>query len=118
MKCRTSRLQRNLSLLHSLNEANLARRTKLLKAADRDLVKTLCDCCRNILNGNVTITPARQKTLIRHKNVVRFLGEKKDSYGKRKQFVQNQSGGILSALLPAILSPVLSVAEEIIGQNL
>lgn len=81
----------------------------IIKAASPELVRALCECCHNVLKGNVRVTPAQKKRLSRHKRNLRALVQRKTSLKKRKQILQE--GGFIGALL----GPVLSVLKGVLG---
>ena len=81
----------------------------VVKNASPQLVKTLCECCHNVLKGNVPLTPVQKRRLRRHKANLRQLTKKKLSVKKRKQLLQ--TGGFIGALL----GPVIGVLKGVLG---
>jgi len=71
----------------------------------------MCECAKNLLKGNVPLSPAQLRTLRRHKQKLRQLAVKKTSLAKKKKLVQ--SGGFLGALL----TPIISVLGNLLGFN-
>ncbi len=67
------------------------------------LLKCLCECCLNVLKGNVKLTASQKQNLSRHRKVLRDLADRKVSV-KRKKHILVQKGGFLPALLRPILS--------------
>lgn len=97
----TSRLKRNAPLLKLLCRAKPALVKAIIKAGDRDLINTLCECSLNVLKGNVRLAPAQKKKLARHKQTLRLLSKKNTSLQRRKALLQ--TGGFL----PLLLKPVV-----------
>lgn len=81
-------------------------RNSILKAADPELIKALCDCSLNILRGNVQVTKTVKDRLGKYKKELRALScpKRKLSF-KRKLIIQR--GGFLPPLLGALLSGVI-----------
>lgn len=66
------------------------------------IIYAISEICLNILNGNIPLTPSEKRKLIKYKNHIRLLANKKETVKTRKVVV-NQVGGALSGLLiPAI----------------
>jgi len=105
-----SRLKRNFLLLKTLKKASPNLRKHILKKCNDDLIKCLCDICYNICAGNCKLSPNQHRALIRHKNPIRDLANKKKSLkSKRRSMIQR--GGFL----PALLIPAISIISSIIG---
>jgi hypothetical protein len=81
----------------------------VVKNASPHLVKTLCECCHNVLKGNVPLTPVQKRRLRRHKASLRQLSKKKLTVKRRKEILQ--TGGFIGALL----GPVLGVLKGVLG---
>ena len=102
-------VKRQGDLLKVLGSAKPPAVKALIKSASPELVRTLCECCHNVLKGNVNITSAQKRRLRRHKTSLRTLTRKKLSLKRRKQILQK--GGFIGALL----SPILSVLKGVLG---
>lgn len=86
----------------------------MIKAADGDLVRCLCECALNILKGNVRLTPPQKSKLTRHKHSLRQLASGKLKIGKKKKILQK--GGFLSALLAPLIPVVGGLLGSIVGK--
>lgn len=102
------RLRKYSSLLKTLNSASPSTTKAIIQTSDRGLIDTLCDCCHNILKGNVPLTKAQKTRLHRHKRVLRKLTEKQSLKVKKGLL---QKGGFLSALL----GPVIGVLGSLLS---
>jgi hypothetical protein len=111
---RASRLKRNFHVLKALYNSKPSRRKQLLASADRDLVHSLCDCSKNVLNGNVPLSSGRKKQLKRHRKLLRTLASSATPFGTRSRIIKKQKGGFLP-LLPALLAPILGIVGNLIG---
>lgn len=104
------RLKNNLDELKVLKKAKPALRKSILKTADKDLICCLSECCHNILNGNVQLSPDNKKCLKRHRKHLRHLASKRVSLKKKRNLLVQQGG-----FLPALLAPILGVAASLIS---
>ena len=104
------RIRKHSGELHSLARAKPIAVKKIIRAADKDLVKTLCECSLNVLKGNVSISSRQKKRLSHHKKGLRELTQPKVSLKKKKVILQRGGfvGALLAGLLPALLTPILS----------
>jgi hypothetical protein len=89
--------------LKVLAHCNAKQRKVLLENVSPKLLKCLCECCLNVLNGNVKLTSDQKRHLSRHKKVLRTLVDRKTPV-KRKRQILVQKGGFL----PALLGPIIS----------
>jgi len=106
----SQRLRRNASLLKALHKASPAVRKRLLCTyCSPDFIECMCECVRNIKEGNVPLTTDQKKALRRKRRELRELLLKKTSPAKKKKLIQ--SGGFLGALL----SPIISVLGGLLG---
>ena len=101
-----NRLKNNKHLLHALKCAKPKLRTAILKSSDEELIKAICDCCLNTLNGNHKIEKRLKGKLSKHRNTLRKLAERGTSV-KKKRALLVQKGGFLPLLLGSILSGVI-----------
>ena len=82
------------------------KRHQLLKTlCDNDFTRAICECCWNVVNKRVKLTPKSQTQLTKHKKILRNISNKSLSLKKRKALIQ--SGGFAS-LLPFLIGPIIS----------
>ena len=105
----SEKTKRQGELLRCLCRAKPPAIKAILKNATPQLIHTLCECCHNVLKGNVPLTKHQKTRLRRHKTSLRELTKKKLTVKKRKQILQR--GGFIGALL----GPVLSVLKGVLG---
>jgi len=96
----SSRLKKYLSMLKLLKKASPKVRNKILKNCTKSLMCCICECAKNVLIGNVPLTPSQKSKLSRHKKKLRQLVLKKTRVGEKKKLIQ--SGGFIGALIPPI----------------
>src|ERR1700759_3915655 len=94
--------------LRMLQKSSANVRNKLTrKHCSPEFIKCICECAKNVLAGNVTLTPEHKRRLKRHKHSLRKLALKKTSMQSKKKIVQ--SGGFLGALLGPIVKVLLGL---------
>lgn len=98
---------KHAKVLQVLSDAKPALRTAILQAADSSLVNSICECCYNVLKGNVPLSTPQKTRLSRYKKVIRNLSAKGHSTKQKKQILV-QHGGFLPALLAPLIGGVLS----------
>jgi hypothetical protein len=108
----TKRLKRHAAKLLSLHKASTTKRMSALKRqlASKDFVKCICECCKNILNGNIELSQKQRSALKKRKNAIRTVVKRNTSMTKRKKIIQ--SGGFLGA----ILGPIVSVLSGLLSK--
>ena len=107
------RLEKYAQHLRKLHRASPKLRKILLKktSRDNDFVKCLCECAKNIIKGNVTLTDAQKNKIRRRKQSFRKLVLKKTSLKEKRRIVQ--TGGFLGALL----GPIISILGGLFGSS-
>lgn len=98
---------KTLEVLKALPHLTKQQRTKILRTAHKQLVKCICDCVLNTLNGNVKINDQQKKKLKRHQKVLREIGAEKGSWGQKKKVIVQSGGGFLLPLLTPLLGALL-----------
>ena len=106
------RLRKFAPILRKLNRLKPdQKKVWLKKHLDNELICCLCECAKNLLNGNVPITAAQRKKLVVRKESLRKLVRRKVSLRNKKRILQR--GGFLAALL----APIVSVLGSLLGSN-
>ena len=100
----SKRLRKYAPVLKLLDKSSPAARKRLLKdICSADFLECMCDCAKNIIKGNVPLTPSQKRQLSRRKRLLKKL-----ALNKRKII---QSGGFLGALL----GPIISILGKVLG---
>ena len=99
-----------LRLLHKSSPK--VRKSLAKKHCSPEFIKCICECAKNILLGNVALSPTHKRQLKRHKRLLRKLVLKKTGL-KNKKKIMVQSGGFLGALL----GPNVKVLGGLFGAN-
>ena len=100
------RLRKHATMLKTLAQAKPHMRKAIIKGAGTSLIKCLCDCVKNTLKGNVSMSKRQYRKLRRHKHDLIALNKRRSLAGKKRII---QSGGFLGDLLRPILSVLGSI---------
>lgn len=101
----------NKHFLHILKNATPQLRKNILKKANPDLVKALCEICMNTLNGNMKISKSTKSQLKKYKKTLRNLASSKLNL-LRKRKILIQKGGFLPLLLSSLLTGAVGKLVE------
>ena len=107
-----NRLRKNGPTLQLLQNASTPSRKRIIDKASPELIRCLCDCAHNILQGNVTLSRHYKQKLRQHKTKLRKLANRKVALKTKKQLVQ--SGGFLPLLLSALAPVITGVVGSLI----
>lgn len=113
----TSRLRKHAKKLLKIRKASQADRPKLTKKylTETDFVKCICECCSNILNGNVPLTASQRDKLKGRKTSLRQLVDNQTPLSKKKKIIQ--TGGFLGAILGPVVSVLGGLLGNVFGQK-
>ncbi|GFX70582.1 uncharacterized protein TNCV_875561 [Trichonephila clavipes] len=111
-----NQIKRRVHSLHVLSSANPQKRNAILKSATNEQIKTLCEICQNVLEGNVSKVKVRQ--LCRYKKVIRQLAAPNIPIARKRKLLTNQREGFLPLVLPAVLSLVGGFVRKAIGKRI
>ena len=107
------RRRKNHDFLKLLAKCTPAQRKAILKVAHDTLVRTICECFLNVLEGTVPVSkPAKKKLLLNKKSLI-ALAKKNIPLHKKKKLLVIHGGNFLSVLLP----PVHCVISSILVYN-
>jgi hypothetical protein len=99
-------VKKNLIRLKRICKTTKKGRDKILKNADIELIRCLCEIAENTLNNNIHLSNAQYQKLARHKSTLRKLCKRGEGWKKKKSLIR-QTGGFLLPLLIPILSLIL-----------
>ncbi len=103
------RIKKTFQKIRLLSIATPRARKQMVREGDRELVNCVSECCLNILNGNVRLTPKQKSDLCKHKAKLRTIANKKISLKKKKEIIQK--GGFL----PLLLGPISLLVSKLLG---
>jgi hypothetical protein len=98
------RFEKNLDYLSVLRRCKPKERRAILQNSGYELIKTICECCENVLNGSVPLCEKDKKRLAPYKAKLRELRSRKKSLKAKKQALIQRGG-----FLPALLGPLIGV---------
>lgn len=98
-------VKRYSSKLESLKSVNLKERRNIIDCADDKFIIVLCECCLNVLNGFIKLSPREKKILSRYSSTIRVLGKSKLGLPKRRSILR-KSGGFIRTLVNTILKQI------------
>jgi hypothetical protein len=102
------RVKKNYHHLKVLSTSKPNQVKALLKVADDDLIKSVCECVYNVLKSTVPVTLRKKQQLAKHKSPLLTLVNKQVPLSKKRKVLEQKGGNFLSLLLP----PVLTVLEH------
>lgn len=95
-------MQKTFNKVRLLYLATPRARHQIVRAGDRALLDSICECCVNVLNGVIPLTDEQKTLLSKHKHRLRRLAWKKLSLAKKKQILQTGRGFLGALLIPAV----------------
>ena len=105
----SQRLRRNHDFLKLLAKCTPAQRKAILKVADDNLIKTICECVLNVLEKTVPTGRAVKKRLFPHKKALSTLVHKGTPIERKKKILIQHEGNFLGVLLPPVLRVLSSL---------
>jgi hypothetical protein len=102
-------MRKNINLLRVLEDTKhhpIQLRKAIVKTAPTDLVGSVADCCRNVLDGRVPLSAQQRRKLSLHKQALRLLAQPGVGVQKKKRLLI-QRGGFIGTLLAASL-PIIA----------
>ena len=111
----SQRLRRNHDFLKLLAKCTPAQRKAILKVADNNLIKTICECVLNcnVLEKTAPTSRAVKKRLFPHKKALSTLVHKGTPIERKKKILIQHGGNFLGVPLP----PVLRVLSSLLTYN-
>jgi hypothetical protein len=101
-------IKSNFNALQLLKYAKPKLRKSIITNCTPDLVKCICECVVNVLEGNINLSSCATRKLQKHKGQLRKVADKSVSLAKKKRFIV-QKGGFLGPLLAAVLQALASI---------
>ena len=93
-------LRKHADVLCVLAKAKPKLAKQLIAGAEPSLVKTLSQCSRNVLRGNLPLTTTQKRKLSRYAKSLRTLSTKNGTAKKKKALLMK--GGLVGALAGAV----------------
>jgi hypothetical protein len=105
------RLKKNIGLIKVLADGSqpLKLRKAIATNAPPALVGSVSDCCRNVLNGRIKLSPTKKRQLSTHRKAIRLLANPKVGAGRKRKVIAKQKGGFLVPLLAAAIPSAIQL---------
>ena len=100
-------VRKHAAMLQMIAKARPDLRKTLVKMADEDVIRAICECADNTLKGHVHLTSVQKRRLARYKKTLRRLVKRGEGWKKKRDLIL-QSGGFLLPLLAPVLGSVLA----------
>ena len=108
----SKRMRESLPYLQVLAKSKPKLRKMIIEHGPPDLIMCIAECSLNLLKGVNPLKPHQKKRLTRYKKHLRVLSDKKLSLKKRRSVLSQQGGGLLTALIPTVLSVLGSLLTK------
>lgn len=105
----SANVKNQLPVLQALCNCRPKIRRQIIENAHGDLIKSICECCTNVLNNNVNLGQKETKRLRKYKKTIRLIGDKTKSLKLKKKAILQSGGSFLLTLIPAAISTILSL---------
>ena len=86
---------------------------KIIKNANRDLLKAISEISLNMLRGNLPLTLAQKNKLKRYRHTMRKITEKNTNLTAKRKYIQK--GGFLTSLLSVGLPLLIRGISSLVG---
>jgi hypothetical protein len=107
----SQRINAHADFLKMLTKAAPPERRNILKNADDEKIKCICEVALNTLKQRVALTEDQYRALRKHKQTLRFLSDRRVSLPKKKKKVSQAGGFLLPLLIPVLTTILASVLQ-------
>ena len=94
------RITQKKRMILALTRLSKQARNRPLGQIDKECINCLRDCCRNILTGEIRLSPFDKSRLSQYKSKIREIAQRKTGTGKVRKHLQ--FGGFFQALIPIL----------------
>lgn len=103
---------KNAEILRALRHLNQSQRAALLRKADSNLIRCICECTLNVINGNVPLTKLQKTRLKKHAKNLRKIASPKGTWCSKRKIIAQQS-----TFLTLLLSALDSIIDSVISSS-
>ena len=101
------RLAENFHFIRKCKDARCNKRFRhVIKNANPEEIRTLSETAKNLLLGNIPMTPRQKLKLKPHKKKIKYLALKKNSISRKKRMLQR--GGFWIPLLATLAGSLVT----------
>jgi hypothetical protein len=97
-------MKSNLGKMQKLARSKPKQRVEMLKGIDDTLVKSICECCYNVVRGNIPIKSRQLKNLHKYRKEIRDMADRHVPLRKKRRIIQK--GGFLGPLF-SLIAPLI-----------
>lgn len=105
----------HLSLLKSICVCKRKLRNGIIQNGNKNFIKSICECCHNLLKGNIKLPKEDLEKIRKYKAAIRKILKKSSLKTKKKFLIQH--GGFLQILIPAAVSAISSIISSFINKE-
>ena len=99
-------MKRYRSDLHYLGTCSPKTRKLLLKNANTDLLRAIAEAAWTLLSGEVKLTPAQRRRLVKDESILRQLVTKQQNLTDKRKVLASQRGGNVIGFLFNLLKNI------------
>ena len=100
----SKRMRGSLPYLQVIVKSKPKLRKLLIDNVPENVITAICECSLNLLKGVIPVTQRQKRRLARYKTHLRALASEKVSRKRKKLYLNQKGGNLLTALLPPVLS--------------
>lgn len=101
----SKRIKKYADTLKYLSKCDKHTGKSIIKSANPELINCISDICHNILRGNLKLTTSQKQKLMKYKNNIRKIANKKSTQKSKKELIQK--GGFLASILGPLVGSLL-----------
>ncbi len=109
----TAKLKKHLDLLKVLARSKPRLTRTILPNLSKEEIECICECCYNVLHGNVPLSSTQKRKLFKFKKVLHGLVDRKKKIRAKRRILAQSGGGFPFALL----APILAIATALISDG-
>ena len=102
----SGRMKRHRTDLHYLGTCSPKNRKLLLKNANTELLRAIVEAAWTVLSGEVKLTPAQRRRLIKDESVLRQLATRQRNLTEKRKVLTSQRGGNVIGFLFNLLKNI------------
>lgn len=84
----------------------------ILRHSNDELIKFLAECCYNVLEGEVPLSPSRKKQLRKYRQLLRKIIDARVTVPQKRKIIIQSGNGFIAALIPAVIGAVASLLSS------
>ena len=106
MKRKSKTLKRTIKFLSGTNNPHVV--SSVIANSSDPVIKSICNAALNVAKGSVHLKKKQKKILSANRELIQQLIQKGEPVQAKRKILVQSGGSVLAALVPTILSVVLS----------